>query len=88
MRGHRCYRQILLLAAAVWPIVGCALPDYHLPRGFSSSYYRHLQGPQPLLVAPTTVPPAGVPQDRMPPSMTVPQLEQPRSYTPPPQPGL
>ena len=33
-------------------IAGCALPDYHLPHGFSSSYYRHLQRGQPTMVSP------------------------------------
>jgi hypothetical protein len=28
--------------------VGCALPDYHLPSGFSSTYYRHLQEAQTM----------------------------------------
>jgi hypothetical protein len=34
---------LLLLILALASAAGCALPDYLLPHGFSSSYYRHLQ---------------------------------------------
>jgi hypothetical protein len=43
-------------------IGGCALPDYHLPRGFSSTYYRKLQESQQF--TPVAVPPAEPIPDR------------------------
>ena len=43
----------LLLLAAVG---GCAIPDYHLPQGFSSTYYRHLQQSQSVMQASATEP--------------------------------
>jgi hypothetical protein len=54
--------------AALWLLTGagCAIPDYHLPHGFSSTYYRHLQQGQPtILTAPgawsgTPLPAAGM----------------------------
>jgi hypothetical protein len=49
--------QFLSLAFAVGLILaatagGCAIPDYHLPSGFSSTYYRHLQQSQGTMSAP------------------------------------
>ena len=41
----------LLLAVGIalsGALPGCALPDYHLPSGFSSTYYRHLQQSQTM----------------------------------------
>lgn len=43
----------LLLSATIG---GCAIPDYHLPQGFSSTYYRHLQESQSVMQASATEP--------------------------------
>jgi hypothetical protein len=42
--------------ALVTAVGGCALPDYHLPSGFSSTYYRHLQQSQEVMQAQATEP--------------------------------
>ena len=63
-----------LLLAVVAP--GCALPNYHLPRGFSSTYYRHMQG-QFLPVE--SVPPMDAGPGPLPPTNGM-----PRTYVPPP----
>lgn len=60
----------LILASAA---IGCALPDYHLPRGYSGTYSRALEGggTGPVVQG----------------SITEPSL--PRSYVPvPPSPGI
>jgi len=41
-------RNLWLLVATTGLALGCALPDYHLPSGFSSTYYRHLQQSQTM----------------------------------------
>lgn len=60
--------------AAAMLFAGCALPDYHLPAGFSSTYYRHLQGTFPTTVNHSLVAPVPA----------TPAEALPRSYMPPP----
>lgn len=58
-------------------VSGCALPDYHLPRGFSSSYYRHLQEATPVWSTTEVL------------SNPAPSMELPQSNVPiPPAPGI
>lgn len=42
----RCSRRTHSGLFVVLFVAGCALPDYHQPRGFSSTYYRQLQQAQ------------------------------------------
>lgn len=44
----------LVGAIAVFP-AGCALPESHLPGGFSSTYYRHLRQSE-VITAEATMP--------------------------------
>ncbi|MDZ4688577.1 MAG: hypothetical protein SH850_26185 [Planctomycetaceae bacterium] len=67
---------LLALAAT-----GCAIPDYHIPHGFSSSYYRHLQRGQTgtITAAPTPWTPyqpnaAGMPRTYQSLDMSPPQI--------------
>ncbi|HUQ70944.1 MAG TPA: hypothetical protein VM165_15560 [Planctomycetaceae bacterium] len=66
---------MMTLAAA-----GCAIPDYHIPHGFSSSYYRHLQRSQTgMIAAPTPWMPdppnaAGMPRTYQSLDMSPPQI--------------
>ncbi len=74
------FRPILLLGgvslAGSSLMVGCALPDSHLPQGFSSSYYRHLQG---VVGQPTSGPV---------PVMAAPSIHGPQVESLPPAPGV
>lgn len=65
---------ICSLFASAMLFAGCALPDYHLPAGFSSTYYRHLEGTFPTTVDnPVVAPVPATPAEAL-----------PRSYMPPP----
>lgn len=44
MTSPRLTIALLLLANSLGCATSSTLPDHHLPRGFSSSYYRYLQG--------------------------------------------
>lgn len=72
-RRSEWLRAALLLTAAV---SGCALPNYQLPRGFSSTYYRHMQ--QQFLPF-ESAPPMNEPIGPLPPTNGM-----PRTYVPPP----
>jgi len=39
-------RTAMIVIALAATLPGCVMPDYQLPSGFSSSYYRHLQAQQ------------------------------------------
>jgi len=62
---------------------GCAVPDYHLPHGFSSSYYRHMQRGQPLIAPTPTVSPAVPPN-----AAGLPRTYQSLDLSPPPPPPI
>jgi hypothetical protein len=74
------FRPILLLSGVSLAgssfVCGCALPDSHLPQGFSSSYYRHLQGV------------AGQPSSGPSPVMAIPSMNSPQVESLPPAPGV
>lgn len=56
--------RLTVLCFALLLAGGCALPDYHLPHGFSSTYYRQLQQSQqftPVVTPPIEEPPAESP---------------------------
>jgi len=64
-QGWKSYRLTTVGACALCVVGGCALPDYHLPHGFSSTYYRQLQQSQqftPVVVPPVEEPPANSPE--------------------------
>lgn len=48
--------RIWLLGAVVVLLAGCALPESHLPGGFSSTYYRHLRQSSEVITAEATMP--------------------------------
>ncbi|MBI1345378.1 hypothetical protein GC163_03735 [bacterium] len=84
--------------ATAMAVCGCAIPDYHLPHGFSSSYYRHLQAAAPVMTDQPVINTTPQPQNLSPPAVNrlppapppMPATEaMPRAYTPPPpEPGL
>lgn len=63
-------------------VAGCALPDYHLPHGFSSTYYRHLQQGQPTIVSPPSPWQSSTTN-----GATLPRVNQPLDVIPPAPPA-
>jgi len=52
--------RVLILAAGLGAfMIGCMVPEYRLPQGFSSSYHRQLYGMDPVVVG-------GIPEDQIP----------------------
>ena len=52
--------RVVVIAAGLGALtIGCMVPAYRLPQGFSSSYHRQIYGMEPVVVG-------GVPDDQIP----------------------